>query len=41
MPLTEAQRDELQNRIEDDDNHPDDIVPWEQVKAASVSRLGK
>jgi putative addiction module component (TIGR02574 family) len=41
VPLTEAQRAELQNRIDDDDRHPDDIVPWEQVKAASLSRLGK
>ena len=41
VPLTETQRAELQRRIEDDDAHPDDVVPWEQVKAASLSRLGK
>lgn len=28
---TDAQRAELQRRIEDDDAHPDDVVPGEQV----------
>lgn len=41
VPLTEAQRIELQKRIEEDDAHPDDAVPWEQIKAATLSRLGK
>ena len=41
VPLTEAQRAELQKRIEEDDAHPDDLTPWEQVKASTLSRLGK
>ena len=41
VPLTEAQRIELQKRIEEDDAHPDDVTPWEQVKASTLSRLGK
>ena len=41
VPLTDAQRAELQKRIEDDDAHPDDVVPWEQVKAATLARLRK
>lgn len=41
VPLTEAQRAELQKRIEDDDAHPDDLTSWEQVKASTLSRLGK
>ena len=34
--LTEAQRRELDRRVAEDDANPDDVVPWEQVKA----RLG-
>lgn len=30
--LTESQRSELIRRVEEDDAHPDDVVPWEQVK---------
>ncbi len=37
--LTEAQRQELQRRIAADDADPDDVVPWEQVKAQTLSRL--
>ncbi len=31
--LTDTQRAELDRRIADDDTNPDDVVPWEQVKA--------
>lgn len=41
VPLTEAQRVELQKRIEEDDAHPNDVTPWDQVKAATLARLGK
>jgi len=41
VPLTDAQRLELQKRIEEDDAHPNDVIPWEQVKASTLSRLGK
>jgi len=41
VPLTDAQRVELHKRIEEDDAHPDDVVPWEQVKASTLARLGK
>lgn len=41
VPLTEAQRDELQKRIEEDDARPDDVTPWDQVKALTLSRLAK
>jgi putative addiction module component (TIGR02574 family) len=41
VPLTEAQRAELQKRIEEDDAHPDDLTSWEQIKASTLSRLGK
>jgi putative addiction module component (TIGR02574 family) len=41
LPLTEAQRLELQKRIDEDDAHPNDIIPWEQVKAATLARISK
>ena len=41
VPLTDAQQAELQNRIEEDDANPDDVTPWEQVKASTLARLRK
>jgi putative addiction module component (TIGR02574 family) len=37
--LTEAQREELKRRVAEDNANPDDVVPWEQVKAQALSRL--
>jgi putative addiction module component (TIGR02574 family) len=37
--LTEEQRLELVRRVSEDDDKPDDVVPWEQVKAQALSRL--
>jgi putative addiction module component (TIGR02574 family) len=37
--LTDAQRRELERRIAEDDASPDDVVPWEQVIAQTLSRL--
>lgn len=37
--LTDAQRRELERRIAEDDANPDDVIPWEQVKAQTLSRL--
>jgi putative addiction module component (TIGR02574 family) len=41
VPLTDAQRIELEQRIAEDDAHPDDVTPWEQVKASTLARLKK
>ncbi len=41
VPLTEPQRTELQKRLDEDDAHPGAVTPWEQVKASTLSRLGK
>ncbi len=41
VPLTQAQRVELEKRIAEDDAHPHDVTPWEQVKASTLARLGK
>jgi putative addiction module component (TIGR02574 family) len=37
--LTESQRTELRRRVAEDDASPDDVVPWEQVKAQTLARL--
>ena len=41
VPLTEAQRAELDRRIADHEAHPDDVIPWDEVKASVRSRLDK
>lgn len=41
FPLTEEQRAELDRRVADDDAFPDDVVPWDEVKASVRSRLGR
>jgi putative addiction module component (TIGR02574 family) len=40
IPLTPAQRTELERRVAEDDANPDDVTPWEEVKASTLSRLG-
>lgn len=37
--LSEAQRRELERRVAEDDAAPDDVIPWEQVKAQALARL--
>jgi len=39
LPLSEAQRRELERRAGEDDANPDDVVPWEEVKATALARL--
>jgi putative addiction module component (TIGR02574 family) len=38
-PLTDAQSNELRRRAAEDDASPDDVIPWEQVKARTAARL--
>ena len=38
LPVSDALRRELERRADEDDANPDDVVPWEQVKAQA--RLG-
>lgn len=38
LPLTDAQREELERRIADDDANPDDTVPWEEVRDQAIAR---
>jgi putative addiction module component (TIGR02574 family) len=37
--LTEAQRRELERRLADHAANPDDVIPWEQVKAEALARF--
>jgi putative addiction module component (TIGR02574 family) len=41
FPFTPAQREELDRRIADDDQSPDDVLPWSDVKASVRARLGR
>lgn len=38
-PLTDAQRAELDRRLRDHRSNPEDVVPWEVVKASIATRL--
>ena len=39
--LTTAQTEELDRRLAAHERNPDDVVPWETVKAELESRYGK
>src|SRR5204862_1373640 len=37
--LTEAQRQELERRLAHHKANPDDVIPWEQIKAEALARF--
>lgn len=39
IPLTEEQRAELDRRLAEHEADPDDVVPWEEIKASIAERL--
>jgi len=41
VPLTDAQRAELDRRLAEHEANPDDVVPWEDIKASIAARLKK
>lgn len=41
VPLTDAQRTELDRRIAEHEANPDDVVPWEEIKTSISERLKK
>ncbi len=41
LPLTDAQRSELERRADDDDANPNNAVPWEQVRDEALARWAK
>ncbi|MBF0275128.1 MAG: addiction module protein [Nitrospinae bacterium] len=40
-PLTEKQKVELDRRLEEHLENPDDVVPWSEVKTESLAKIGK
>jgi putative addiction module component (TIGR02574 family) len=40
-PLTAAQSIELDRRLADHLAHPDDVLPWSEVKAAAMAHIGQ
>lgn len=41
FPLSESQRAELDRRVADDDEFPDDVAPWDEVKTSVRACLGR
>jgi len=39
--LTETQKLELDRRLADYLANPDDVVPWDEVKAAALAKIGQ
>ena len=39
VPLTDAQRAELDRRLADHEAHPDDVISWDAIKASIAARL--
>jgi putative addiction module component (TIGR02574 family) len=39
--LTDAKREELDRRSAEHQVHPEDVIPWEQVKTEALARFGK
>lgn len=37
----EAQKEELLRRLADDNANPDEVEPWESVKAAALALIGQ
>jgi putative addiction module component (TIGR02574 family) len=38
-PLSESQLQELRRRVAEDDADPDNLIPWEEVKAQALKRI--
>ena len=38
-PLTATQVAELDRRLEEDDKDPDAVIPWDEIRAATLARL--
>ena len=39
LPLTDAQRAELDRRLAEHEANPDDVISWEDIKASITDRL--
>jgi putative addiction module component (TIGR02574 family) len=41
IPVTDAQRQELERRLADDLANPDDVISWDEVEAQALARARK
>lgn len=41
IPLTQKQKEELDRRLADLEANPEDVVPWSEVKASAMARIGR
>ena len=41
VSLSKSQQQELERRLLDQEQNPDDVVSWEEVTAATLARLGQ
>jgi putative addiction module component (TIGR02574 family) len=41
LPLTEAQKAELDRRLADHEANPSDVVSWNEVKASVLAHIGR
>lgn len=41
VSLSAEQQQELERRLIDHQQHPDDVVSWDEVKATTLARLGQ
>lgn len=41
VPFTAEQQQELELRLRNHEQNPNDVVAWEDVKAAALARLGQ
>ena len=41
VPLTDAQRTELDRRLDEHEANPDDVVSWDKIKSGALKRFGK
>ena len=39
IPLTEAQKAELERRVAEHDANPDDVVSWDEIRESVAGRL--
>jgi putative addiction module component (TIGR02574 family) len=41
MPLTAAQKRELDRRATDADSHPEKLLSWDEVRSQALARIGQ
>lgn len=39
LPITAAQKAQLDRRLADHEANPDDVIPWTEIKTEAIARL--